>query len=208
MLRTLRTTAALGLLVGVLAAPAAQAALIEVDLLAGGDGLITRDTATGLDWLDLTPTNGISINAALALSVVADHGFQVATIAQVGVLFANAGIASSAANAADFVPAQTLMGLVGCTRNCSGSYFPESKGHAIWTGTTIRNALIALNTNSSLGSANTAGNFPADPYNTAESSASASAGTWLVRASPVPEPTSALLIASGLMLAGAASRRR
>jgi hypothetical protein len=30
------------------------AALVEVDLLSPGDGLITRDTETELDWLDAT----------------------------------------------------------------------------------------------------------------------------------------------------------
>jgi hypothetical protein len=35
----------------------ANAALISVDLIQGsGDGVITRDTVSGLDWLDLTTT--------------------------------------------------------------------------------------------------------------------------------------------------------
>ncbi|HXK21744.1 MAG TPA: hypothetical protein VMS55_03605 [Myxococcota bacterium] len=31
----------------------AQAELVDVDLLAPGDGLVTRDSSTDLDWLDL-----------------------------------------------------------------------------------------------------------------------------------------------------------
>jgi len=42
----------------------AQAELVEIDLLAPGDGLITRDTETGLDWLDLDGvTTGLSYDA-------------------------------------------------------------------------------------------------------------------------------------------------
>ncbi len=38
----------------------ATSELIEADLAAPGDALITRDTETGLDWLDLTETTGLS----------------------------------------------------------------------------------------------------------------------------------------------------
>ena len=41
----------------------ASADLIEVDLLSPGDALVTRDTATGLDWLDLTLTTDLSVSA-------------------------------------------------------------------------------------------------------------------------------------------------
>jgi len=37
-----------------------SAALVEVDLLLEDDGLITRDTGTNLDWLDVTATIGKS----------------------------------------------------------------------------------------------------------------------------------------------------
>jgi hypothetical protein len=43
-------------------ATVATATIIEVDLLTPGDALVTRDTATGLDWLDLTQTLGLSVN--------------------------------------------------------------------------------------------------------------------------------------------------
>ena len=41
-------------------APSAEALLIEADLFAAGDGLITLDTRTGLEWLDLTATVGLT----------------------------------------------------------------------------------------------------------------------------------------------------
>ena len=39
---------------GLLFAPAARAELVERDWLAPGDGLLTLDTSTGLEWLDLS----------------------------------------------------------------------------------------------------------------------------------------------------------
>jgi len=40
----------------------AHAAFVSTDWNASGDGLITRDTTTSLDWLDLTATAGLSYN--------------------------------------------------------------------------------------------------------------------------------------------------
>ena len=47
---------------GLLFANPASAALIEQDLFAAGDGLITFDDQTGLEWLDLTETTNLSYN--------------------------------------------------------------------------------------------------------------------------------------------------
>jgi hypothetical protein len=47
------------LLAVALLAPSARAELVEVDLNAPGDALVTRDTETGLDWLDL---GGVTTN--------------------------------------------------------------------------------------------------------------------------------------------------
>ena len=42
-----------------------NADLIEVDLLTSNDAFITRDTDTGLDWLDVTLTRDHSVNEVL-----------------------------------------------------------------------------------------------------------------------------------------------
>lgn len=42
--------------------PLLQAAVINSDWKTNGDHLITRDTSSGLEWLDLTETNGLSRN--------------------------------------------------------------------------------------------------------------------------------------------------
>jgi hypothetical protein len=54
------TLASLGVALGLGLASPADAALVEVDLDIPGDGLITRDTDSGLDWLDLKVTSGLS----------------------------------------------------------------------------------------------------------------------------------------------------
>ena len=47
---------------GIVVAPAAQAELLEVDLNTPGDALVTRDTDTSLDWLDLTESTDLSFD--------------------------------------------------------------------------------------------------------------------------------------------------
>src|SRR5215831_1623366 len=74
----------LGVLLLSLPSTPGRAALTSMDLLAPGDGLITRDTATSLDWLDLTPTVGLSFNqVAGGVGGWTGLGFQYATTTQV-----------------------------------------------------------------------------------------------------------------------------
>lgn len=43
-----------------------QAVLLEQDWLSVGDGLLTLDTSTGLEWLDLSQTDAMSYNSVVA----------------------------------------------------------------------------------------------------------------------------------------------
>ena len=70
----------------------AMANLMEEDLLAPGDGLITLDTSTGLRWLDVTATLGLSYNEAEASVYATDHGFRHATYKEVRALKENQGL--------------------------------------------------------------------------------------------------------------------
>jgi Thrombospondin type 3 repeat len=55
-------------------------ALIELDLFTSGDGLVTRDSDRGLDWLDVTATGGVSFNDIVAdVGGWASRGFRHAT---------------------------------------------------------------------------------------------------------------------------------
>ena len=59
---------ALALALVLLGAGRSEAALVGVDLGAPGDGQLTRDTATNLDWLDVTLTAGQSYDTVAAAS--------------------------------------------------------------------------------------------------------------------------------------------
>ena len=62
------------------------AALVSEDLSTLGDGLITRDTVTSLEWLDVTETAGLSYNNSLTSSLV-NLGFRYANNDEVTLLF-------------------------------------------------------------------------------------------------------------------------
>lgn len=68
----------------------ANALLVEADLYAPGDALLTRDTRTGLEWLDLTQTRGLSVNAANASALAKEQGFRVANVYEVDALYETA----------------------------------------------------------------------------------------------------------------------
>lgn len=99
------------------------AALIEQDWQNPGDGLLTRDTQTGLEWLDLTQTAGFSINEILGgTGGWIGGGFTYATDSQVGQLFLNSdpGNATLSTNHVlhNFNGAALLLSLLGCTEKC------------------------------------------------------------------------------------------
>lgn len=80
---------------GCLVAPTmASADLISEDLATEGDGLLTVDTDTGLEWLDLTETEDMTladILAALAPGGMLE-GFRFALASEVYTLLRNAGL--------------------------------------------------------------------------------------------------------------------
>lgn len=100
----------------------ANGELVQRDFLAAGDGLLTFDTDTGLEWLDLTQTVGWSYNQTLVSSLVVSNGFRFATEVDLRTLYEAAGIPTfagqssySTANAAGVA---LLLSLVGCTTQC------------------------------------------------------------------------------------------
>ena len=100
---------------GILVAPAAQAALVEIDLNTPGDGLVTRDTETRLDWLDLTESTNLSFDQveAGAGGFISD-GWRHATGAEVCALFASVGGEPSPCpgNRLPFIPCCALVNLI------------------------------------------------------------------------------------------------
>ena len=64
--------------------------LTQRDLLAPGDGLITYDPATGLEWLDVLATGGMSYNQVRASEFRTSYHFSHATADQVAILAGDA----------------------------------------------------------------------------------------------------------------------
>lgn len=112
-----------------------QALLMEHDLLlGGGDALLTYDDDTGLEWLDLTYTTGLSyleINDAWIGSGDPLWGFRHANPSEVETLFVNAGVDPINASSA-YGTVSSLLGLVGVTELYEADY---PGGSVIYTRT-------------------------------------------------------------------------
>ena len=72
-------------LMAVMAASVASASMSVADLSAQGDGLLTVDSESGLAWLDITPTRGMSMTQA-ASSTWFEQGFRFATASDLNTL--------------------------------------------------------------------------------------------------------------------------
>jgi hypothetical protein len=103
-----------------LSGPAAHAALSARDWQTSGDGLLTLDTATGLQWLDVTVTQGLSWNTVTS-QLGADGrftGFRRPSDAELATFWADAGIpdvvlAGATPTVANFGPVGALQQLWG-----------------------------------------------------------------------------------------------
>lgn len=115
-----------------LVAPSPAAAiLIERDLNAPGDKLLTFDTTTGFEWLDLTATNGFSYNQTLLSPFVTAQGFSPANIVEVGALYDQFGTVNQTGSFSfeNFLEAVQILDILGCTFGCTGP-IPVSNGRA------------------------------------------------------------------------------
>jgi len=105
-----------------------RAALYAADLVArSGDGLLTVDTASGLEWLDVTATVGQTYDAVASGPYVGSLGFRFATGAEVEALWRDAGAEGTFTNdtgsnidAANYGAAILLIDLMGCTSQLVG----------------------------------------------------------------------------------------
>jgi hypothetical protein len=187
----------------------AHAEFVSIDLLAPGDGLVTHDTVTGLDWLDLTFTIGVDPqeiwDGALGL---ADDGWRHATTAEVCDLLGALGTAPPTCPGAgyldDYAGAQAL-DLLGITIQRSQPYgdgtlyLDELWGvfddEGAQNPDLIGLAELSVDTHSS-GWVNTFVGVYEDGGRIV--SLSSDKGNFLVR--PVPEPSTPVQLAAGAMM--------
>lgn len=98
----------LALLVAFLGVPInANAALVSVDWQSAGDNLITRDTVSGLDWLDLTASSNLSYDSVVAGQIAGGmfDGWRYALPAEVSAMLqSNFGIDLNNGNATVGLP--------------------------------------------------------------------------------------------------------
>ena len=196
---------------------ASPALLLERDLFTPGDGLVTLDTTSELEWLDLSVTLGISFQQVSEGSggwIAA--GWRYATGPEVCALFTGSVFAlpscpnglvhfdhaptevaefiallSSAPDA--FLP--PFVGIMGYFEDASGSD-PDAVGGAF-----VGDAAMALEL---FGEAREMALVAEDNWSV--SSSDAGIGSYLVRA--VPEPAPAGMVGTGLALLGCYARRR
>ncbi len=190
-------------------------AVISVDLLTVGDGLLTRDLDNGLDWLDLPLTMSGGFNRTFAdisgkFGPGAEFdGFRYATLAELTAFWTSAGIPEidAGGTAANFTPVSNLIQLLGSTSpNPSLNEFSQGILGVSNSPGTHQSAAIELI--ASLGRAQTFA------FDVGDSEATLTGGSFLVRssASAVPEPSVVALLTTLVLMGfagwGAASRWR
>ncbi len=192
-----------GVIAGSLLTINAHAALFSVDWQTSGDGLITKDANTGLEWLDLTETTNLTYPEVLAETVAGGKfsNWSIASNTEVLELWSSANIPVIGFSfyAANYEPVSDLLDLLGSTYidplpdyrlswgRTSDSYSAGNHNATLLWATSIYGtpeALASINTNPQ--------EFPDDQ-------ATATWGTYLYRASPVPEPSIPILIWLGLV---------
>jgi len=209
------------LAVAALAARPAAAVLLSESSAFGAD-TITRDTATGLRWLDLTESVSLGYAQLLGqLEAGALVGYRLATVDEVATLWQHAGIDAGSSDfvAVNYAPIVALAGLLGgalgtngnCGPGCSFSFVQGWIANGAPPPTYLTTAGIAWFDNSTL----LAPDYPPAPIGRASfaqttDNTSVQRGAWLVE---LPEPAPATLgataaLALGLSRSARSARRR
>jgi hypothetical protein len=205
--------------------------LVQEDLHAPGDGLITLDRNTGLQWLDLTATQGLSVeDIEKGAGGWLPLGFRYATFDEIKTLYADVGMVASPGCPYNSPTACYMQGsyddgarffdlLYGSPVDRIGGFeapTPCGSWHSNvcddhmengqWVPTENHTYLMAVNLNPEHGVVTVDPSGPTATYTTIYPWA----GSWLVHDSilPVPEPSSPLMIVCGLALIALLQKRR
>ncbi|RMH11877.1 MAG: hypothetical protein D6695_08135 [Planctomycetota bacterium] len=112
----------------------ASADLTQADWLNPGDGLLTRDSESGLLWLDWTYTANRSCNDVAGNLTSEFAGFRYATEDEIRTLYAHAGAVTipdiNGSDPANIPALQLLMSLVGATFNDGAEAIYDLPGNA------------------------------------------------------------------------------
>ena len=194
-----------------LACHSAAANLVSLDS-AFGPGTITLDQSTGLRWLDLTLTTPYTFNQAVAQTGVGGlfEGFHIASGDEVFQLWKDAGIDVGFVGVfttQNFVPVTNLMTLVGGPLSHEGNlgggnFFDYTVGYVtdVHTPDWYTLASLSADPDPTLTGRASFGEIPISQEVVGQQ------GSWLVTS--VPEPSSLLLLGSGLFTAACRLRKR
>lgn len=199
---------------GTMFAVPSNAALIEADLVPGsGDTLLTVDSVTQLEWLDVTATVGQSYADVLAGSYASTLGFRFASALEVEALWLNAGAGGtfshnvgSNIDPANFDAAVLLIDLMGCTSQLVGEPCDAMQQNwhiAMYGDPPATPALVAAAIVDAFGPPDSRAGGAAmwlDFGPTVDLLSRPDVGSYLVR--PVPEPNTSALVAVGLFMLG------
>lgn len=230
-------TAVIGMFVAAFASAGAQAAMLSSqDLFATGDGLVTRDAVSNLDWLDLSSTAGLSVDQVRSgAGGWLDQGFRYASFGEFKSFLFSAGLTELSPGAyvapttgemvGSFEIGRSFFDLIGAPAGTLVSYggflAPTScdDGGPWWCGHVDPDTGLRDGPDSFTYAIRLSLNADRQPYGIGTVDAvgptttvlrSDSLGSYLVRDAipPVPEPESYALMALGLGIVGWTVRRK
>ncbi len=147
-----------------------------------GDSLLTQDSGSGLEWLDITETAGLTFDFVVSELGTGGQfeGFRVATGQELDALATNGGMTPGNLTS-NYAPVQILMSLLGCTSDC-GAGSDDNYGRFASSQSAGFHDLYSFQ----IIPENPSG-FAGLGGNAGDDAAASLFGTWLVRAfSPVP----------------------